>query len=112
MRVLTRSTSSLVGGSADDPFDGLQQDLAGFVDGLVHLEADGGHDEARVVQIKHSHVSADGLLVIDKGLVEAARRTVSEDTGEDVERGVIRVGTGGAVIDDHQVPGYRRRGGG
>ena len=54
------------------------------------------------MQIKHAHVGADSLFVIDQSLIEAARGTVSEDTGEDIERGVIGVGTGGAVIDHHQ----------
>ena len=46
-------------------------------------------------EIVHLHGCADGLLVVHQGLVEAAGGAVSQDAGEHVERGVVRVGSGG-----------------
>ena len=91
-----------LGGQA---FDGLEQNLAGLVERLIELEAGGGDDEAGVVQFFHSHAGADGLLVIDQGLVEAAGGAVAEHAGEHVERGGIGVGAGGNVIERHEALG-------
>src|ERR1035441_8464571 len=92
----------LPGGFGGQAFDGLEQDLARFVERLVHLQADGGDEEAGVVEFLHFHGGADSLLVIHEGLVEAARGVVAENAGEDLKRGGVGVGSGGDVIDGHE----------
>ena len=78
IRVFTRSTSSLLGGSLAKSSTVLIRICAGFVQVLIGAQLRGGDHESGVVQLVRAHAGGDGLLVVHQGLVEAAGRHVAQ----------------------------------
>ena len=54
----------LAGSFCDKTFDGLEEDLARFVDRLIVVQPDEGRHRTGVVEALEIHACADGLLIV------------------------------------------------